>query len=70
MSVSETTTREVNPFDLTGTAQALAEGLSMSPTERARRARSLRSLVVARDPGQWLDDQLAAAQDDKDLTPD
>jgi trehalose 6-phosphate synthase len=31
----------------------------MSPEERARRADGLRAIVMERDPGDWIDDQLA-----------
>jgi len=55
---------EVNPFDVTGTAKALADGLDMEPTERRRRAEALRALVAHRPPEAWLDDQLAAATAD------
>jgi trehalose 6-phosphate synthase len=49
------------PFDLTGTADVLHRALTMPATERAERARRLRSLAEARTPAHWLDDQLAAA---------
>jgi trehalose 6-phosphate synthase len=31
----------------------------MEPEERARRMRGLKDIVTARDPGDWIDDQLA-----------
>jgi trehalose 6-phosphate synthase len=31
----------------------------MSPAERARRADGLREIVTRRDPGDWIDEQLA-----------
>jgi trehalose 6-phosphate synthase len=52
---------ELNPFDVTGTAQALAHALTMAPEERRRRARSLRALVARRKPDRWLTDQTALA---------
>ena len=52
---------EVNPFDVTGTATVLARALSLDPGERADRAATLRSAVLARRPADWLDDQLSAA---------
>jgi len=52
----------VNPFDVSGTAAVLDRALSMSAGERASRAALLRSLVTARRPRDWLDDQLAAAR--------
>lgn len=45
---------EVNPFDVTGTAAAIARGLSMSPNERRSRAHELRRRVRSRTPAQWL----------------
>jgi trehalose 6-phosphate synthase len=52
----------VNPFDVSGTADALHQALSMDVGERRRRATHLRSLVLARTASDWLEDQLAAAQ--------
>jgi trehalose 6-phosphate synthase len=51
---------EINPFDVTGTAEVLLRALDMAPDERARRAEALRALVTQRKPGDWLADQLAA----------
>jgi trehalose 6-phosphate synthase len=53
---------EVNPFDVTGTAEVLLQALEMSPEERRRRARALRAVVVRRKPHQWLTDQIALAR--------
>lgn len=52
----------VNPFDVTRTAEAMADALAMDPAERAKRSGQLRSLSLARTPGDWLSDQLAAAR--------
>jgi trehalose 6-phosphate synthase len=52
----------INPFDVQASAAALLRALDMDRDERAARARSLRSLVEARNGGDWLDDQLAAAR--------
>ncbi|HEY1538110.1 MAG TPA: trehalose-6-phosphate synthase [Solirubrobacteraceae bacterium] len=49
----------VNPFDITETADSIHAALTMSADERARRARGLRAAVTARNPGDWIDDQLA-----------
>jgi trehalose 6-phosphate synthase len=49
----------VNPFDIQETADSIHAALTMSPDERARRARGLMESVTARDPGDWVDDQLA-----------
>jgi trehalose 6-phosphate synthase len=51
----------VNPFDITGTADALEVALSMPGQERATRARALKATVEARTATDWLDDQLRAA---------
>jgi trehalose 6-phosphate synthase len=51
----------VNPFDVSGTAEALHAALSMEASERARRAAALRSAVLARTSADWWADQLKAA---------
>ena len=53
---------EVNPFDVSGTAAVLSRALDMDGDERAARATALRSLVLARGPADWLDDQRRAAR--------
>ncbi len=53
---------DVNPFDVAGTADVLAEALAMDHSERARRAAILRAAAVSRSPDDWLDDQLRAAR--------
>jgi trehalose 6-phosphate synthase len=52
----------INPFDVSGTADALHSALTMAPDERASRAAALESIVRARTSADWLEDQLAAAQ--------
>jgi trehalose 6-phosphate synthase len=52
---------EINPFDITGTAEALATALDMSPEERATRSSGLRQAAEARTPSDWLAEQLRAA---------
>ncbi len=52
----------VNPFDVTGTAEALHAALSMGAAERAGRAAALRTSVRGRTSADWWADQLAAAQ--------
>jgi trehalose 6-phosphate synthase len=52
---------EINPFDVAGTADALARALALTPAERAARARALAAAAGARSPRDWLADQLAAA---------
>ena len=51
----------VQPFDVAGTADALARALAMDPGDRRSRADTLRRLAMARRPADWLADQLAAA---------
>ncbi|HEY0346117.1 MAG TPA: trehalose-6-phosphate synthase [Solirubrobacteraceae bacterium] len=48
----------VNPFDIKETADSIYEALTMTPEERERRSLGLKSAVTARDPGDWVDDQL------------
>jgi trehalose 6-phosphate synthase len=50
----------VNPFDVTATAAALHEGLSMPGPERRRRSDAVIAVATARSPRHWLAEQLAA----------
>jgi len=50
----------INPFDVSGTAQALHEALGMPDAERERRSRSLARAGSAVPPATWFADQLAA----------
>jgi trehalose 6-phosphate synthase len=52
----------INPFDVSETARALHEALSMPATTRAERASRLRSLAVAHPPAEWLTTVLAQAR--------
>jgi trehalose 6-phosphate synthase len=52
----------VNPFDLQALADSIHAALTMSPGERARRHEGLKSIVTARNPGDWVDEQLADIQ--------
>jgi trehalose 6-phosphate synthase len=49
----------VNPFDVKETADSIHAALTMSADERARRSAGLKAAVTARDPGDWIDDQIA-----------
>jgi trehalose 6-phosphate synthase len=49
----------VNPFDVQEQADAIYRALTMGGDERAWRAQGLKRIVTARDPGDWIDDQLA-----------
>jgi trehalose 6-phosphate synthase len=50
----------INPFDITATAQALHEALSMSDEDRAARCTRLAAAAGAVPPTRWFADQLAA----------
>jgi trehalose 6-phosphate synthase len=52
---------EVNPFDVSGTADVLAAALTMAPAERAAHAEALSKAASARVPRDWFDDLLAEA---------
>jgi trehalose 6-phosphate synthase len=49
----------VNPFDIQELADSIHAALTMDPAERRRRHEGLKSIVTARDPGDWVDEQLA-----------
>jgi trehalose 6-phosphate synthase len=49
----------VNPFDIQELADSIHAALTMAPEERARRLEGLKQIVTARDPGDWIDEQLA-----------
>jgi trehalose 6-phosphate synthase len=49
----------VNPFDIQEQADAIYRALTMDPEERRLRAEHLREIVFARNPGDWVDEQLA-----------
>ena len=48
----------VNPFDIQELADSIHAALVMDPSERERRLTGLKAIVTARDPGDWIDDQL------------
>jgi trehalose 6-phosphate synthase len=49
----------VNPFDIQEQADAIFAALSMSMQERSKRAEGLKRAVTERNPGDWINDQLA-----------
>jgi trehalose 6-phosphate synthase len=49
----------VNPFDIQELADSIHAALTMSDEERSRRMGGLKEIVTARDPGDWIDEQLA-----------
>ena len=52
----------INPYDVTGTAEALHAALTMPDVERARRTAILARAAAALPPAQWFADQLAALE--------
>jgi trehalose 6-phosphate synthase len=48
----------VNPFDVSGTAEALHAALSMPQAERAERAKRMQAAVTALPPSEWFQAQL------------
>jgi trehalose 6-phosphate synthase len=52
----------INPFDVSGTARALHDALTMPEQERRRRAASLAQAASALPPARWFADQLAALE--------
>ena len=50
----------INPFDLSETAEAMHEALTMPTEERTRRARGLQRSALAHTPATWLASQLRA----------
>jgi trehalose 6-phosphate synthase len=49
----------VNPFDIKETADMIYRALTMDDEERERRAKGLKAAVTDRDPGDWIDEQVA-----------
>jgi trehalose 6-phosphate synthase len=49
----------VNPFDIQELANSIYAALAMEPAERRRRAQGLVEIVTSRDPGDWIDEQMA-----------
>ncbi len=49
----------VNPFDIQELADSIHAALTMPVEERSRRHEGLKSIVTARSPGDWIDEQLA-----------
>jgi trehalose 6-phosphate synthase len=52
-------TLSVNPFDIQEQADEIHRALTMEPEERALRAKRLKEIINERDPGDWVDEQLA-----------
>src|SRR5919109_1415029 len=49
----------VNPFDIQEQADEIYRALTMEPEERALRAKRLKEIITERDPGDWVDEQMA-----------
>jgi trehalose 6-phosphate synthase len=49
----------VNPFDIQELADSIHAALTMPTHERERRQKGLQSIINARGPGDWIDEQLA-----------
>ena len=49
----------VNPFDVQELADAIYAALTMVPESRERRSEGLKEIVTRRDPGDWIDEQIA-----------
>jgi trehalose 6-phosphate synthase len=49
----------VNPFDIQELANCIHAALSMPAAQRRARAAGLREIVTSRDPGDWIETQLA-----------
>jgi len=49
----------INPFDVSGQAEAIHRALTMAPAERRARIEGIRRHVRAHDIGWWIDGQLA-----------
>ncbi|MEK6277830.1 MAG: trehalose-6-phosphate synthase [Actinomycetota bacterium] len=49
----------VNPFDIQEQADTIYRALTMDPEERRLRAQRLKEIIFSRDPGDWVDAQLA-----------
>ncbi len=52
---------DVNPYDVSATADRLHQALSLGDDARREHHRALRELIAARTPADWLADQLDAA---------
>lgn len=52
--------RELHPYDITATAEAMALALDCAPEQRRAEATRLRQIISRRTPADWLRDQLVA----------
>jgi trehalose 6-phosphate synthase len=49
----------VNPFDIQEQADTIYRALTMEPEERSLRADRIKEIITERDPGDWVDEQIA-----------
>ncbi|HWT24373.1 MAG TPA: trehalose-6-phosphate synthase [Solirubrobacteraceae bacterium] len=49
----------VNPFNVQELADSIYAALTMAPEERKRRSDGLKEVITSRDPGDWIDEQIA-----------
>ncbi|HEY5976925.1 MAG TPA: trehalose-6-phosphate synthase [Solirubrobacterales bacterium] len=49
----------VNPFDIQEQADAIYRALTMDPEQKRENAEGLRKIIDSRNPGDWVDEQLA-----------
>jgi trehalose 6-phosphate synthase len=52
-------TLSVNPFDIQEQADTIHRALTMEPEEKRLRALRLKEVITSRDPGDWVDEQMA-----------
>ena len=52
-------TLSVNPFDIQEQADTIHRALTMEPEEQRLRAERLKEIITERDPGDWVDEQIA-----------
>jgi len=52
-------TLSVNPFDIQEQADTIHRALTMEPEEKRLRSERLKSIISERDPGNWIEEQVA-----------
>jgi trehalose 6-phosphate synthase len=55
-------TLSVNPFDIQEQADTIHRALTMDAEEKSLRSTRLKQVISERDPGDWIDEQLADIQ--------
>jgi trehalose 6-phosphate synthase len=59
----------VNPFDVSGTASAMAHAVELSTADRSRREAGLRSAAGSTTPRQWFEELISAASPPRSQIP-